>query len=130
MGFACRFLPGLRIAIGVTCASAKVPAMRFSSANIAGAFTWASTVMAFVAWGGPAWLARSGLPAWAVPVLPAAGVLAVAALMSRTQSVQETKDAGRNQEDDGKGAQLIANVRAVTDNQVVEQRGGSSSETD
>jgi len=83
MAFAIRFLPGVRIAIAIACAVSDVPALRFSLANLAGAFVWAVSVMAFVGWGGPAFLARLGLPDWIAWVLPAALVLAALFWVSR-----------------------------------------------
>jgi membrane protein DedA with SNARE-associated domain len=76
-GFVCRFAPGVRIAIGLAAAAADVPALRFSAANLAGAFVWATAIMAFVAWGGPAWIKRLALPEWMIWVVPAVVVLAV-----------------------------------------------------
>ena len=76
MAFAIRFLPGARIAIGIACAASDVPALRFSLANLAGALVWATSVLGFVAWGGPAFLASLGLPDWVAWVLPAVAVLA------------------------------------------------------
>jgi membrane protein DedA with SNARE-associated domain len=84
MAFAIRFLPGIRIAISIACAASDVPALRFSLANLAGAFVWAVSVMAFVAWGGPAFLAGLGLPDWMAWVIPAALVLAALFWISRT----------------------------------------------
>ena len=85
MGFAVRFLPGVRIAVSVSCATANVRPLQFSTANLIGAFTWAGAVMGFVAWGGPAWFARLGLPHWCVWLAPALIVLGVLAYLSRLQ---------------------------------------------
>jgi membrane protein DedA with SNARE-associated domain len=83
MGFACRFLPGLRVAAAVACAAGDVPPLTFTVANAVGAFTWAAVVLAFVAWGGPGWLGRIGAPAWVVWALPAFIVLVAFAVVSR-----------------------------------------------
>jgi membrane protein DedA with SNARE-associated domain len=82
-GFLCRFAPGVRIAIGLAAAAADVSAIRFCAANLAGAFIWAGTIMAFVAWGGPAWLKQMALPEWMIWVVPAFIVLAVLMWMLR-----------------------------------------------
>jgi membrane-associated protein len=83
MAFAIRFLPGVRIAIAIACAVSEVPALRFSVANFAGALVWAVSVMAFVAWGGPAFLAGVGLPDWMAWVIPAVLVLGALFWISR-----------------------------------------------
>ncbi len=68
---ASRFLPGLRIAIPIACAYAHVPAFRFSTLNLISAFGWAGTIMLIVAYGGPVWMARIGLPGWWGILVPA-----------------------------------------------------------
>lgn len=75
MVLACRFLPGLRVAIPAACAYAGVPAWVFSGLNLVGGFLWAGTIMFVVAWGGPDVLAWLGLRGWWAPLLPAALVL-------------------------------------------------------
>jgi len=89
MGFACRFLPGLRIAVAAASAAVGVPALTFSLSNLVGAVTWAASVLAFVAWGGPASLERLGLPAWAVWSVPPLIVLGLFALISRRRAEDE-----------------------------------------
>jgi len=69
---ACRFLPGLRIAIPAACAYAGVPAFRFTACNLVGSMAWAGLILFFVTLAGPASLARLGLNAWWAPILPAA----------------------------------------------------------
>src|SRR5437867_1834064 len=53
MILACRFLPGLRIAIPVACAYAEVPPIRFALLDLISAIGWAGGVMLVVAWAGP-----------------------------------------------------------------------------
>jgi membrane protein DedA with SNARE-associated domain len=94
MGFACRFLPGLRIAVAAASAAVGVPALIFSLSNLLGAVTWAASVMAFVAWGGPASLARLGLPGWTVWTVPPLIVLALFALISRRPAKELPPEGG------------------------------------
>jgi membrane protein DedA with SNARE-associated domain len=54
MILACRFLPGLRIAIPAACACADVSPARFSALSLLSSLGWAAAVMAIVAWIGPA----------------------------------------------------------------------------
>lgn len=75
MVLACRFMPGLRVAIPAACAYARVPAWLFSFGDLIGALGWAALVMTVVAWGGPAVLARIGLHGWWSAVVPAAILL-------------------------------------------------------
>jgi len=70
--FACRFLPGLRIAIPAACACAGVPATQFSLLSLAGSFAWATTIVAVIAYAGPQAIA---LKSWWTPILPAILVL-------------------------------------------------------
>jgi membrane protein DedA with SNARE-associated domain len=71
MILACRFLPGLRIAIPAACAYAGVPAAKFTALNLLGAVAWAASIMAFVAWGGPAVAGLFGLHGWWPLIVPA-----------------------------------------------------------
>jgi membrane protein DedA with SNARE-associated domain len=75
MILACRFLPGLRVAIPAACAYAGVTAWRFTVLSLVSSFAWAAVLMSVVAWIGPASLAELGLRAWWTPLLPAALVL-------------------------------------------------------
>ena len=70
--FACRFLPGLRIAIPAACACAGVPAAQFSILSLVGSFAWAATIVSVIAYAGPQAIA---LKAWWAPVVPAALLL-------------------------------------------------------
>jgi membrane protein DedA with SNARE-associated domain len=75
MIFACRFLPGLRVAIPAACAYADVAPLRFSTLSLVSSFTWAAAIMGFIAWLGPASFAELGIRAWWTPLVPAALVL-------------------------------------------------------
>jgi membrane protein DedA with SNARE-associated domain len=68
---ACRFLPGLRIAIPVACAYAEVSAIRFTVLNLIGSLVWAGSVLLVVTYLGPAFLARLGVTARWAPIVPA-----------------------------------------------------------
>jgi membrane protein DedA with SNARE-associated domain len=70
----CRFLPGLRIAIPVACASAGVSPRVFSPISVASSFVWAAGILALIAAAGPAVLDDLGLARnWALGV--SAGVV-------------------------------------------------------
>ena len=58
---ACRFLPGLRIAIPVACAESSIPALLFSSISLISAFAWAAAILGLVTGAGPAALNRLGM---------------------------------------------------------------------
>ena len=75
MIFACRFLPGLRVAIPAACAYADVRPLQFSALSLLSSFTWAAAIMGFIAWLGPASFAELGIRAWWTPLVPAALVL-------------------------------------------------------
>ncbi len=75
MALACRFLPGLRVAIPAACAYAGVRPRKFSLLNLASAFAWAAAVMWLVAYGGPGLAARFGLKGWWAFLVPAALIL-------------------------------------------------------
>ena len=66
-----RFLPGLRTAIPIACAYAKLRPLHFSSLNLVSAFLWASTIMLVVTKLGPSAMERMGLKAWWGPIIPA-----------------------------------------------------------
>jgi membrane protein DedA with SNARE-associated domain len=70
--FACRFLPGLRIAIPAACAWAGVPAAQFSALSLAGSFAWAAMIVLVIAYAGPQLIT---FKAWWTPAVPAALVL-------------------------------------------------------
>jgi membrane protein DedA with SNARE-associated domain len=71
MVLACRFMPGLRVAIPAACAYARVPGWVFTTCNLISAVAWAVLIMTVVAWGGPAVLERLGLRGWWSAVVPA-----------------------------------------------------------
>lgn len=75
MILACRFLPGLRIAIPAACAYADVAPARFTILSLLSSLGWAAAVMGFVAWLGPTSLEELGLKAWWTPLIPAGLVL-------------------------------------------------------
>ena len=70
-----RFLPGLRTAIPIACAYAKLKPLHFSSLNLVSAFLWASTIMLVVTKLGPSAMERVGLTQWWGPIIPAVLVL-------------------------------------------------------
>jgi membrane protein DedA with SNARE-associated domain len=76
MILACRFLPGLRVAIPAACACADVAPVRFTLLSLLSSLGWAAAVMGFVAWLGPTSLAQLGLRAWWTPLVPAVLVVA------------------------------------------------------
>jgi membrane protein DedA with SNARE-associated domain len=76
MILACRFLPGLRVAIPAACAWAEVPPLRFTVLSLVSAAAWAAAVMGLIVWLGPASFAELGVKAWWTPLVPAAFVLA------------------------------------------------------
>jgi membrane protein DedA with SNARE-associated domain len=76
MILACRFLPGLRVAIPAACAYADVAPLRFTSLSLLSSLGWAALIMGFITWLGPASLAELGLKAWWTPPVPAALVVA------------------------------------------------------
>jgi len=70
----CRFLPGLRIAIPVACASAGVSPRVFSPISVASSFAWAAAILGLIAAAGPAVSHDLGLARnWALGV--SAGVV-------------------------------------------------------
>jgi membrane protein DedA with SNARE-associated domain len=75
MALACRFLPGLRVAIPAACAYAGVRPLKFSTLNLVSGFAWAAAIMSTVAWGGPAVLDRLGLKGWWAIGVPAVMIL-------------------------------------------------------
>ncbi len=75
MLLASRFLPGLRVAVSVACAYAKVNPIKFSVLNLVSAFAWASGIMLLVARLGPKALTALGVSGWWGPIVPAVLVL-------------------------------------------------------
>jgi len=70
-----RFLPGLRVAIPVACAYARVNPLKFSVLNLVSAFAWAGTIMVVVVKLGPEALSAFGLHGWWGSLVPALLVL-------------------------------------------------------
>ena len=58
---ACRFLPGLRIAIPAACAQSSIPAPIFTLISLVSAFAWAAAILGLVTGAGPAALHRLGM---------------------------------------------------------------------
>jgi membrane protein DedA with SNARE-associated domain len=58
---ACRFLPGLRIAIPAACAQSSLPAPLFSAISLLSAFGWAAAILGLITGAGPAALHRLGM---------------------------------------------------------------------
>jgi membrane protein DedA with SNARE-associated domain len=83
MILACRFLPGLRVAIPAACACADIPPLRFSTLSLVSSLAWAAAVMALVAWIGPASFAQFGVKAWWTPIVPGTLVLAFSGWLGR-----------------------------------------------
>lgn len=86
MILACRFLPGLRVAIPAACACADVAPLRFTSLSLVSSLAWAAVVMAAITWLGPTSFAQLGVKAWWTPVVPAALVLLFSWWLGRTPS--------------------------------------------
>jgi membrane protein DedA with SNARE-associated domain len=86
MMLACRFLPGLRVAIPAACACAEVAPLRFSALSIVSSLAWAAVVMGLVSWLGPASLAGLGVLGWWTPSIPAAVVVALSVWLSRRRA--------------------------------------------
>jgi membrane protein DedA with SNARE-associated domain len=80
MILACRFLPGLRVAIPVACAHAGVSPVRFSTFSLISSAAWAGIVLKVVAHYGPASLAYFGLEVWWAPFIPALLILVLFSL--------------------------------------------------
>jgi membrane protein DedA with SNARE-associated domain len=72
LAMAVRFAPGLRLTIIAACAYSSVSPWLFSICNLIGAAAWAVSLMALVAWLGPAWMSRLGLHGWWGVAVPAA----------------------------------------------------------
>jgi membrane protein DedA with SNARE-associated domain len=80
---ACRFLPGLRIAIPVACAQSSISAPLFTSISLISAFAWAAAILGLITGAGPAALNRLGMARnWALGA-SALVVLALFILLGR-----------------------------------------------
>lgn len=89
MILACRFLPGLRVAIPAACACANVSPVRFSTLSFVSSLGWAAAVMALVTWVGPASFAELGVRAWWTPLVPALLVLAFSWWLGRPPAAEK-----------------------------------------
>lgn len=58
---ACRFLPGLRIAIPAACAQSSISAPVFTSISLISALGWAGAILGLITGAGPAALHRLGM---------------------------------------------------------------------
>ena len=92
MILACRFLPGLRVAIPAACACADVSPVRFSILSFLSSLGWAGAVMAAVTWIGPASFAELGVRAWWTPLVPAALVLLFSWWLGRAPEAEKGVD--------------------------------------
>src|SRR5262245_1446267 len=75
---ACRFLPGLRVAIPAACATCGVPPFLFSTVNLLSAFVWAASILGLITWAGSG--AIGAARNWAIGVSAALVLLAFFAL--------------------------------------------------
>ncbi|PYV43843.1 MAG: hypothetical protein DMG06_09090 [Acidobacteria bacterium] len=89
MVLACRFLPGLRIAIPAACAYAGIPAIRFTTLNLIGSSAWAAAILVTVTRIGPASFARFGLNAWWTPIVPALLIILFFRWLARGSSASQ-----------------------------------------
>lgn len=85
MVFSIRFSPGLRVALLAACAYAHVPPLKFSLVSLVSCVVWATVLMSFIAWIGPAWLPSLGISGWWSALIPAAIVIALVRIMTRTE---------------------------------------------
>lgn len=91
MILACRFLPGLRVAIPAACAYASVSPSRFSVLSILSSMAWAAAVMGVIGWLGPTSLAELGVRAWWTPLIPATLVLGFFWWLSRVEPLRSPR---------------------------------------
>jgi membrane protein DedA with SNARE-associated domain len=89
MILACRFLPGLRVAIPAACAYADVSPARFTTLSILSSLGWAAAIMGLIAYLGPASFAELGIKAWWTPLVPAALVLGFTYWLGRMPVLEE-----------------------------------------
>lgn len=93
MILACRFLPGLRVAIPAACAYAQVSSARFTTLSLVSSFGWAAAVMGLIAYLGPASFAELGIKAWWTPLVPATFVIAFTYWLGRMPVFEEERTA-------------------------------------
>jgi membrane protein DedA with SNARE-associated domain len=77
MILACRFLPGLRVAIPAACAHAEVSPGRFSTFSLLSSAAWAGLILAVVGHYGPASLLYFGVDVRWAPIIPGALILSL-----------------------------------------------------
>jgi membrane protein DedA with SNARE-associated domain len=78
---ACRFLPGLRVAIPAACATAGVSPLLFSTVNTISAGVWAGAILALITWAGSGATETLGVARnWALGVSVTVALLAFFAL--------------------------------------------------
>ena len=95
MILACRFLPGLRVAIPAACAYADVEPLRFTGLSLISSLAWAGAVMGLIAYFGPASFHELGIKAWWTPLVPASLVLAFTYWLSRVPVLEHEPGQGR-----------------------------------
>ena len=88
MILACRFLPGLRIAIPVACACAEVSPVRFSICSVIGSFAWAGAILLVISRLGPHALSGFGFQGWWTSVVPALFLLGFLYWLGRIPAAQ------------------------------------------
>jgi membrane protein DedA with SNARE-associated domain len=93
MILACRFLPGLRVAIPAACAYAGVPPLVFTTLSLVSSLAWAAAIMGFIAWLGPTSFAQLGVKAWWTPLVPASLVLGFTWWLARKEREAEKAEA-------------------------------------
>lgn len=94
MVLACRFLPGLRVAIPAACACADVPPGRFSLLSLLSSAAWAGAVMGVIAWLGPRTLEQLGVRGWWTPVVPGLLVLAFGWWLNHAERAADESSSG------------------------------------
>jgi membrane protein DedA with SNARE-associated domain len=88
-----RFLPGLRIAIPLACAYARIPAFQFSGLSLISALAWGSVIMLIIRAFGATSLSALGIKAWWAPVIPAVIIVLFFRWLSRApKSADDSRD--------------------------------------
>jgi len=95
MILACRFLPGLRVAIPAACAYAEVEPLRFTGLSLVSSVGWAAAVMGLITYLGPASLHELGVKGWWAPIMPASLVLAFTYWLGRVPVLEQEPGAVR-----------------------------------
>jgi membrane protein DedA with SNARE-associated domain len=84
-----RFLPGLRIAIPLSCAYSGVSAIHFSGLSLISALAWATAIMISIRALGPSSMSALGIKAWWAPIIPAAIIVVFFRWLSRAGTPSE-----------------------------------------